>query len=181
MVLDNYFTSFHLLAHLGEDHIWATRVLNKNSLCKCTITGKNIRKKKERGHIEQRTSVILYLRLSGQFQVCLFFYEKILSVKKAPKRTTNNFYSLRSFCACQKIMSLFFFVHLFLFCWLFFWLWRVFVRLKLSCKKVIINRLEIVLITSNTILVRCTPIYHPTENYFSSNGTNYFLSHLPIF
>ena len=109
------------------------------------------------------------------------FYEKILSVKKAPKRTTNNFYSLRSFCACQKIMSLFFFVHLFLFCWLFFWLWRVFVRLKLSCKKVIINRLEIVLITSNTILVRCTPIYHPTENYFSSNGTNYFLSHLPIF
>ena len=120
MVLDNYFTSFRLLAHLGEDHIWATRVLNKNSLCKCTITGKNIRKKKERGHIEQRTSVILYLRLSGQFQVCLFFHEKILSVKKAPKRTTNNFYSLRSFCACQKIMSLVFLFACFCFVGCFF-------------------------------------------------------------
>ena len=37
--MDNYLTSFHLLTHLGVNNIRATRVLNKNRLCKCTITG----------------------------------------------------------------------------------------------------------------------------------------------
>ena len=33
------------------------------------------------------------MRLSGQFQACLFifFYEKVLTVKIAPKRKTNDF------------------------------------------------------------------------------------------
>ena len=34
--------------------------------------------------------------ISSQF--FFFFYEKILSIKKAPKRKTNDFRSLRSFC-----------------------------------------------------------------------------------
>ena len=37
--MDNYFSSFCLLAHLGVNNIRATHVLNKNRLCKCTITG----------------------------------------------------------------------------------------------------------------------------------------------
>ena len=45
------------------------------------------------------------MSLSAQFQatlfICLFiyFYEKILSVQKAPKPKTNDFYLLGSFCA----------------------------------------------------------------------------------
>ena len=35
--MDNYFTSFCLLTHLGVNNIRTTRVLNKNRLCKCTI------------------------------------------------------------------------------------------------------------------------------------------------
>ena len=37
--MDNYFTSFSLLTHLGVNNIRATRVLSKNRLRKCTITG----------------------------------------------------------------------------------------------------------------------------------------------
>ena len=37
--MDNYFTTFCLLTHLGANNIRATRVLNKNRLRKCTITG----------------------------------------------------------------------------------------------------------------------------------------------
>ena len=35
--LDNYFTSFRLLTHVGVNNIRATRVLVKNSLRTCTI------------------------------------------------------------------------------------------------------------------------------------------------
>ena len=39
--MDNYFTFFRLLTHLGVNNIWATRVLNKNRLrIKCTINGR---------------------------------------------------------------------------------------------------------------------------------------------
>ena len=31
------------------------------------------------------------------------------------------------------------------------------------------------------LLLKCIPIDQPMENYFSTNRTNYFLSHLPIF
>ena len=31
------------------------------------------------------------MRLSGQFQACLFFYKKVLGVNKAPKRNTKDF------------------------------------------------------------------------------------------
>ena len=36
--MDNYFTSFRLLTHLGVNNIRATGVLNKKRLCKWTIT-----------------------------------------------------------------------------------------------------------------------------------------------
>ena len=54
--MDNYFTSFRLITHLGVNNIRATRVLNKNRLRKCTIIGNKQLQKKERGHFEQRTS-----------------------------------------------------------------------------------------------------------------------------
>ena len=56
------------------------------------------------------------MRLSGQFQAnFFFFYEKILSVQKAPKLKTNDFHPLRNFYAGKKPLSLLFFVRLFLF------------------------------------------------------------------
>ena len=49
--------------------------------------------------------VQLYLRLSGQFPVCLFFfYEKILSVKKAPNAKQTIFTVLKAFVV-QKIVA----------------------------------------------------------------------------
>ena len=37
--MDDYFTSLRLLNHLGVNKIWATDVLNKSRLRKCTIVG----------------------------------------------------------------------------------------------------------------------------------------------
>ena len=54
--MDNYFTFFHLLIHLGVNNISVTRVLNKNRLPKCTIIWEIQENKKERGYFEQRTS-----------------------------------------------------------------------------------------------------------------------------
>ena len=54
--MNNYFTSICLLTHLGVNNIWATGVLNKNRLHKCTIVGKKQPQKKECDHFEQRTS-----------------------------------------------------------------------------------------------------------------------------
>ena len=46
------------------------------------------------------------MRLSGQFQACLFFfYEKISPARKASKRKTSDSHSLRSMCA-RKIVAL---------------------------------------------------------------------------
>ena len=49
------------------------------------------------------------LRLSGQFQACLFiylfFYGKISRTQKAPKCKTSDFHPLRSLCA-QKTVAL---------------------------------------------------------------------------
>ena len=54
--MDNYFTSFRLLTHLGVNSIRAD-VLNKNRLRKCTIIGdKQLQKKKELDHFEQRSA-----------------------------------------------------------------------------------------------------------------------------
>ena len=44
--MNNYFTSICLLTHLGVNNIWATGVLNKNRLHKCTIVGKKQPQKK---------------------------------------------------------------------------------------------------------------------------------------
>ena len=49
--MDNYFTSCRLLTHLRVNNIRATRVLNKNSLRKCTIIGdKQLQKKEHSAH-----------------------------------------------------------------------------------------------------------------------------------
>ena len=53
--MDDYFTSFLLLTHV-ELNIWATGMLNKSRLRKCTITGQIQLQKKERVPFEQRTS-----------------------------------------------------------------------------------------------------------------------------
>ena len=54
--MDNYFTSFRLLTHLGVNNIRATGVLNKNRLRKCTIIGDKQLQNKESSHFEQCTS-----------------------------------------------------------------------------------------------------------------------------
>ena len=47
--IDKYFTSFRLFTHLGVNNVRATRVLNKNSLRKCTIIAdKQLQKKKKK-------------------------------------------------------------------------------------------------------------------------------------
>ena len=85
-----------------------------------------------------------------QFEVCLFvFYGKISRAQKAPKHKTINFHPLRSFRERKKLLSLLFSVSLFLFCWLIFGVDVLFCARDLFVKKKIItNRLEIVLITS---------------------------------
>ena len=93
------------------------------------------------------------MRLSGQFQICLFFffYEKIFSVKKAPKRKQTIFTLLEIF-ACPKNCCLYCLVFA-CFCFVrWFSLCCVFVRSKFFRKKKV-NRLEIVLIISYTILL----------------------------
>ena len=46
-IMNNYFTPFRLLNHIGVNNIRAARVLNKNRLGKCTIIGdKHLQKKK---------------------------------------------------------------------------------------------------------------------------------------
>ena len=52
--MDNYFTSLHLLAHLGEHNIHATRDLHKKNLAKCDI--RKQLEKKARGYTVQKTS-----------------------------------------------------------------------------------------------------------------------------
>ena len=64
--MDNYFTSFPLITHLGVylsvfspnagNNIRVTGGLNKNILSKCTIIGGKQLQKKERYDFEQRTS-----------------------------------------------------------------------------------------------------------------------------
>ena len=44
--MNNYYTSFRLLTHIGVNNIRAARVLNKNRLRKCTINGDKHLKKK---------------------------------------------------------------------------------------------------------------------------------------
>ena len=73
--MDNYFTSFRLLTHLGVNIIQATRVLNKNRLRKCTIIGDKHLQKKERGYFEQikssKKAVQLWQWLDGTTAVRL--------------------------------------------------------------------------------------------------------------
>ena len=62
--MNSYFASFHLLILLAVNNIQVTRVLNKNSLRKCTITGdKQLHKKGMwplwTAHITQKSNVTL--------------------------------------------------------------------------------------------------------------------------
>ena len=98
------------------------------------------------------------IRLSGQFQVCLFvFYEKNFERKKSTKCKTNEFPPLRSFCACKNC-----FLCCFLYASFCFVSWFLFVTcfcaFNIFSLKKKLNRLETVL--------TCTPIDHPIENYF---------------
>ena len=106
------------------------------------------------------------MRLLGKFQVCLlFFYEKILNGQKAQKRKTNSFHTLRSFVRAETC-SLFISCSLIFVLLVGFGLIYVFVRLKCFGKKR--KRLEIVLITSYTIILKCTPSNPPFRNLFLS-------------
>ena len=91
----------------------------------------------------------MYLRLLGQFQ---FFLRKMFELKKALKRKTNNFHPLRIFSACKRLLPLMVFFRFFLFCYLIFACDMFFFCSKFFRKKGI-NWLEIVLITSNTVLL----------------------------
>ena len=86
------------------------------------------------------------MRLSEQFQACLrSFYKKVLSVKKAAKRKTNNFHPLRRFCAHKKCCL----------CCLVFWCF--FLGSRPFCKKKKKNKLEIVPIASLYYTTKCYP------------------------
>ena len=106
------------------------------------------------------------MRLSGQFQACFFFFhEKILSVKKNTK-TQNKLFSLSEKLLCaQKIVALVAFYSLIFVLLVGFCLWHVFLLSKTFREKKI-NRLEIVPVTSFTILLKCTPINPPIKNLF---------------
>ena len=106
-------------------------------------------------------SVVLYLRLSGQFWV--FFCEKILSRKKVPKCKTNEFHPFVSFCA-WKIVAFVVFCLLNFVLLVVFYLVCTFVLQKSFREK--INRPKIILMTSNTILLKSTPLNHPMKNLF---------------
>ena len=54
--MDNYFTSFRLLALLAQHNIRATGVLNKKKLSKCEIMGDKELAKKPRGQVVQQKS-----------------------------------------------------------------------------------------------------------------------------
>ena len=71
------------------------------------------------------------MRLLGQFQACFFFFLRTnFECKKAPKFKTNGFHFLKSFCECEKLVPLLFFVRLFVFLLVGFGLVYVFVPLK---------------------------------------------------
>ena len=110
------------------------------------------------------TSTILGLvfLLSLFYFIYLFIYLFFLSIKKAPKCKTNNFHPLKKFCAPKKLFLLLFFVRLILL--VGFGLICIFYAQNLFVKKQKkkINRHEIVLITSNAILLMLIPIGHVT-------------------
>ena len=63
LFMDNYFTSFCLLTHLGVNYIGAIGGLNKKRLCKCTIIGykqqekRNVATLSSAAHIKQKRCV----------------------------------------------------------------------------------------------------------------------------
>ena len=112
----------------------------------------------------ERASVssIVYEAIRTISSLLIFFLRKNF---KPRKRIQTIFTLLEVFvrekncCLCCLVFACFCFVSWFL-------LVMCFCAFKIFKKK---NRLEIVLITSYTILLMCTPIEHPIENYFSTN------------
>ena len=77
------------------------------------------------------------MRLSGQFQACLFFFvEKVLSAKKAPKSKTSDFHPLRSFFSHIKNVDFVVFCSLVFVMLVEFCLWVFFHAQKLFIKKI---------------------------------------------
>ena len=70
------------------------------------------------------------------------FLRKYFECKKSNKRKSNNFHPLKSFCMCEKLLPLLFSVRLVQFCQLAF------------ASNVLLCRPKIVLLTSNTILLK---------------------------
>ena len=97
----------------------------------------------------------------------LFFYEKILSIKKHESAKQTIFTLLEVLCT-WKIVAFVVLCSIIFFLLVGFCLWHVFVRLKSFRKKkkiIIINRFESALITF-TLLLSCNPNNPPIENLF---------------
>ena len=75
-----------------------------------------------------------------------------MNLEKAPKRKTSDFHPLRSFCARKKC------------CLCCFVSWFLLVSVFSTLKIFSYKKIETVLITSYTILLKYTPINHPIEN-----------------
>ena len=82
-----------------------------------------------------------------------------------PKSKRNHFHPLRSFCLRKKPLHFLFFVQLFLFLLVGFGWFAFFYAQNLFIKRKK-NSLEIVLVTSFTILLTCTPIKPPFKGLF---------------
>ena len=54
--MDNYFTSYRLLVHVGEYEIRETGILNKKKPNNCTIKGNKALEKAPRNHVDQQKS-----------------------------------------------------------------------------------------------------------------------------
>ena len=86
------------------------------------------------------------MRLSRQFQACLYFFAKRFCVLKKHQNAKQATFTLLENCARKKLLPCLFSVCLILFCWLM--LACVFLCARNLFVKKKINRLEIVLITS---------------------------------
>ena len=113
------------------------------------------------------------MRLSRQFQVCLFFLRKNFEWKREYQNAKQTISTLLEVFARKKIAPFTISYSLIFVLLVGFCLWCVFRVRKFFLKKIF--RLEIVLITSIIILLMCAPIDPPMESLFFTNFvTNFF-------
>ena len=103
------------------------------------------------------------MRLSRQFQACLFFFffTKRFRAHKKHQNIKQATFTLLEFCAREKVLPLLFSVSLFLFCW-FIFACDVFLCARNLFVRKKINRLEIELIISFYYTTDVYP-YQPTH------------------